>query len=259
MNRPEYRIPEEKTQEVFTLAAQLYAQHNQSYSVKELMDAGAEAKIPPEFIQQAIDQLQLQHSPTQQPVSTNRSKPYLVGLAIGLPILAGIAVAGWLLARNAATNAQVEKAPVTGQPIPGQPQLSEATQGGGNFKCGNLIFGGQDLRDKNLRGADCHDGKLAGANLSSLNLEGANLSRADLKSANLNNANLKGADLTGANLAGADLSSANLEGANLSNTDLDNANLSNANLNRTDLAGAKGANLNGAKKSGASFKGVTGN
>jgi hypothetical protein len=45
MNRPEYRIPEEKTQEVFTLAAQLYAQHNQSYSVKELMDAGAEAKI----------------------------------------------------------------------------------------------------------------------------------------------------------------------------------------------------------------------
>jgi hypothetical protein len=44
MNRPEDRIPEEKTQEVFALAAQLYAQHNQSYSVQELMDAGAEAK-----------------------------------------------------------------------------------------------------------------------------------------------------------------------------------------------------------------------
>ena len=260
MNRPEYRIPEEKTQEVFTLAAQLYAQHNQSYSVKELMDAGAEAKIPPEFIQQAIDQLQLQHSPTQQPVPTHRSKAYLLGLAIGLPILAGIAAAGWLLARNAATNAQVEKPPVeTVQPIPGQPSLSDATQAGSNFKCGTLNFGGQDLRDKNFRGADCHDGKLAGADLSGVDLEGANLSRADLKSANLNNANLKGADLAGANLADADLSGANLEGANLSNTDLDNANLSNANLNRTDLAGAKGANLNGAKKSGASFKGVTGN
>jgi hypothetical protein len=36
MNRSEFRIPEEKTQEVFTLAAQLYAKHNQSYSVKEL-------------------------------------------------------------------------------------------------------------------------------------------------------------------------------------------------------------------------------
>ncbi|MBD0303995.1 MAG: pentapeptide repeat-containing protein, partial [Tolypothrix sp. T3-bin4] len=66
MNRPEYRIPEEKTQEVFTLAAQLYAQHNQSYSVKELMDAGAEAKIPPEFIQQAVEQIQLQQWQTQQ-------------------------------------------------------------------------------------------------------------------------------------------------------------------------------------------------
>ncbi len=240
MNRPEYRIPEEKTQEVFTLAAQLYAQHNQSYSVKELMDAGAEAKIPPEFIQQAIDQLQLQHSPTQQPVPTHRSKAYLVGLAIGLPILAGIAVAGWLLARNAATNAQVEKPPVeTVQPIPGQPSLS------GNFKCANLNLEGQDLSGQDLRGADCTNAKLANTNLSAVNLEGANLSKTDLKNAKLNDANLKGADLAGADLAGADLSNTDLEGANLSNTNLKNAKLNNANLQGADLAGAK---LEGAKK-----------
>lgn len=240
MNRPEYRIPEEKTQEVFTLAAQLYAQHNQSYSVKELMDAGAEAKIPPEFIQQAIDQLQLQHSPTQQPVPTDRSKAYLVGLAIGLPIVAGIAAAGWLLARNAATNAQVEKPPVgTVQPISGQPSLS------GNFKCANLNLEGQDLRGQELRGADCTNAKLANTNLSAVNLEGANLSKTDLKNAKLNDANLKGADLAGADLAGADLSNTDLEGANLSNTNLKDAKLNNANLQGADLAGAK---LEGAKK-----------
>lgn len=249
MNRPEYRIPEEKTQEVFTLAAQLYAQHNQSYSVKELMDAGAEAKIPPEFIQQAIDQLQLQHSPTQQPVPTHRSKAYLVGLAIGLPILAGIAAAGWLLARNAATNAQVEQAPVeTVQQSRGQPQLSDATQGGANFKCAGLNLEGQDLRGMKIR--DCIDANLAGVNLSGGDLEGANLSKSDLKNANLSNANLKGADLTGANLEDADLSGANLEGANLSKTDLEGANLKGANIKNTDLAGAnlEGANLNSVKK-----------
>ena len=58
MNRPEDRIPQDQTQEVFTLAAQLYAQHSQSYSVQELMAAGNEANIPPEFVQQAIAQIQ---------------------------------------------------------------------------------------------------------------------------------------------------------------------------------------------------------
>ncbi len=251
MSRPEYRIPEDKTQEVFTLAAQLYAQHNQSYSVKELMEAGAEAKIPPEFIQQAIEELQLTSTQQSIPtVQTKRSK-YLLGLAVGLPLLAAIGVAGWLLARNAATNAQVQQAPIQSvQPIPGQPPLSDATQGAVNFKCAGLNLEGQNLSGQNLRGVDCTRAKLANANLSGVNLEGANLSGADLKNANLNNAKLKDADLARADLAKADLSDANLEGANMSNTDLKGANLRNANIRGTDLAGAKldGANLNGAKK-----------
>lgn len=242
MNHPNDRIPEDKTQEVFTLAAQLYAQHNQSYSVKELMEAGAEAKIPPEFIQQAVEQIQLQRVQTQQPIPAahNQRKPYVVGLAIGLPILAAIALGGWLFARNSATNATTQPAPIAVQPI--------ATAG--NFKCAKLNLEGQDLSGRNLKGADCTRVKLTNANLKGVNLEGANLNGADLKDADLSSTNLKGADLAGANLAGADLSSANLEGANLSNTDLTNADLNNTNLTRVDLAGAKtdGANLGGAKK-----------
>lgn len=263
MSRPEYRIPEDKTQEVFTLAAQLYAQHNQSYSVKELMEAGAEAKIPPEFIQQAIEELQLTSTQQSVPtVQTKRSK-YLLGLAIGLPLLAAIGVAGWLLARNAATNAQVQQAPIQPvQPILDQPPLSDTNLGGGNFKCTDYPnLKRQDLIGKNLRNADCTRAALAGKDLSNLNLEVANLSRANLKNANLRGTNLRTADLTGADLTGADLSGANLEGANLSNTVLEKTNLSNGNLTNADLAGAKleGANLIGAKKEGAKFNGTQGN
>ncbi len=248
MNPQEYRIPEEKTQEVFTLAAQLYAKHNQSYTVTELMEAGAEAKIPPEFIQQAIDQLQIEHSPAQSP-ATKRSKA-LIGFAIGLPLLAAIAMAGWLIARNAATTAQTGVPVNTTQPPPDQPPISGANPVSGNFKCANLSFAKQDLRDKNFRQADCTGANLAGANLSGVDVESGNLSRANLSNAKLNGANLKGTDLAGANLAGADLSGADLEGANLTNTNLKGANLRNANITRTDLAGAKtdGANLNDAQQ-----------
>ncbi len=243
MNRPQDRIPEEQTQEVFTLAAQLYAKHNQSYSVKELMEAGAEAKIPPEFIQQAVDQLQLQKSSTQQ--LAQRKRAYLIGAALGVPMLAAIALAGWLLTRNAAT-AQVEQAPIeTVNPIPDQFPVSDTNLGKDNFKCANLTFEDQDLRDENLRGADCTRAKLAGANLSGVNIQGANLSHADLQEADLSGANLREADLAGADLVGADLSGANLEGANLNNADLRNANLEGATLDGADLAGAQ---TEGAKK-----------
>lgn len=243
MSLSDYRIPEDKTQEVFTRAAQLYTQHNQSYSVKELMEAGAEAKIPPEFIQQAIEELQLQWAPTQ-PLATKRSKA-LIGLLIGLPLLAAIAGVGWLLVKNSTTSAQVQQAPAQTQPIAAQPQLTDATQGAGNFKCAGLDLEGKDLRRENFRGADCTKAKLAKANLSGINLQGANLSHTDLRGAKLDKVNLKGADLTEANLAGADLSDANLEGANLSKTNLENANLTNTNTRGVDFAGA---NLRGAKK-----------
>jgi hypothetical protein len=38
------------------------------------MEAGTEARIPPEFIQQAIDAASDQHSPTQKPVPMAQNK-----------------------------------------------------------------------------------------------------------------------------------------------------------------------------------------
>lgn len=58
MNNSETRISKEIAPEVFALAAQLYAQENQDYSLSELMQAGAEVQIPPELIQQAFEQIQ---------------------------------------------------------------------------------------------------------------------------------------------------------------------------------------------------------
>ncbi|GAB4185752.1 MAG: hypothetical protein Fur006_24500 [Coleofasciculaceae cyanobacterium] len=258
MNRPdyripsEYRIPEDQAQEVFTRAAQLYAQHNQSYSVKELMEAGSEARIPPEFIQQAIEELQIQQSSAQKPVAPSQTKKLVVGLAIALPLLAAIAGIGWLLARNAATNAQ-QKPVQTEQPIAVQPPLAQPVS---NF-CAGLNLAGQNLSGQNLSNANCPNANFANAILSNTNLQGSklqssNLSKANLNGANLQGTDLRGADLTGADLANANLSGANLEGANLSKTDLRGANLKNANINRTDLAGAQleGANvdLSGAKQ-----------
>jgi uncharacterized protein YjbI with pentapeptide repeats len=260
MNRPDYRIPEDKTQEVFTLAAQLYAQHNQSYTVKELMDAGAEAKIPPEFIQQAIDQMQLQQVPTQQPVpthSTKRTKILLAGLATALVAFGGM----FFLVKNALTNAG-EKAQVeTIEPLPNETQVSGTNLQGGTVKCEGLKLEGQDLRTINFRNADCTGANLAGADLSGVNLESANFSRADLKNAKLSGAKLKRGDFTEANLTGADLTGAELETANLSKTNLKDANLSNAKLNQTNLAEAEleGAKIDimRAKKEGVNFDKAT--
>lgn len=54
MDNVEPQIPEEIAPEVFAQASRLYAQTNRDcsdYSLAELMQAGAEAQIPPEFVQ----------------------------------------------------------------------------------------------------------------------------------------------------------------------------------------------------------------
>ena len=258
MNRPEYRIPEDKTQEVFTLAAQLYAQHNQSYTVKELMDAGVEAKIPPEFIQQAIDQMELQQVPAQQPVPTHptkRTKILVAGLATALVAFGGM----FFLVKNALTNAGEKVQLQTIEPIPNKTQVSNTNLQVRPFKCEGLKLEGHDLSGIDFKDADCTGANLAGANLSGVNLESANLSRADLKNANLSRAEL--GNLTEADLTGADLTAADLEDANLSKTILKDANLSNAKLKQTNLAEAKleGAKIDimRAKQEGVNFNNAT--
>ena len=236
MNSPDYRIPEDKAQEVFTLAAQLYAQHTQSYSVQELMEAGTEARIPPEFVQQAIDQLQITRSQASAPTAQTQRSKYLLGLAIALPLLAAIAGAGWLVARNAATNAR-EPVPVQ-QPISDEPPVT-TNPVTGRFKCAKLNLAGQDFSGKNLSQSDCAKANLANANFSNTTLQSSNFSYANLKNANLRGADLRGVDLTGADLTNADLSGAKLKGANLSKTDLRGANLKETNIGEADTADAK--------------------
>ncbi|MBW4643146.1 MAG: hypothetical protein KME23_09150 [Goleter apudmare HA4340-LM2] len=58
MKNSEHRINRELAPEVFQLAAELYAQKQQEYSLEELILIGEEAKIPAEFIQQAVDLVQ---------------------------------------------------------------------------------------------------------------------------------------------------------------------------------------------------------
>lgn len=236
MNRPEYRIPEDKAQEVFTLAAQLYAQHNQSYSVNELIEAGAEARIPPEFVQQAIAQLQITQTQKSVPVRQTQRAKYLIALAIGLPLLAAIAVAGWLLARNTATTAQVQPGPIQ-QPIAGESPVA-ANQVAGSLKCANLNLAGKDFSNKNLQ-ADCTRANLAGANFSNTVLQSSNFSFANLRNANLQGADLRGADFTGTDLTNADLSGAQLKGTNFNKADLRGAILDNTNIGEADTAEAK--------------------
>ncbi|MEL7417133.1 MAG: hypothetical protein AAGK10_00920 [Cyanobacteria bacterium J06555_3] len=58
MNKPQPRIPQEHTDEIFAKAAELQAKHEQSYSLAELKQIGAEAHISPEFIERATKQIQ---------------------------------------------------------------------------------------------------------------------------------------------------------------------------------------------------------
>lgn len=65
MNDSDSRIPKEQFSEVFALAARLQAQHEQSYSLNELTEIGQQAHLKPEFVEQAVQQLQVKQSQAQ--------------------------------------------------------------------------------------------------------------------------------------------------------------------------------------------------
>lgn len=62
MNNLEPRIPAEMAPKVIELASRLYAEQDQNYSLSELIEAGAEAKIPSQFIRQAVQQIQIEQA-----------------------------------------------------------------------------------------------------------------------------------------------------------------------------------------------------
>jgi BTB/POZ domain-containing protein KCTD9 len=247
------RIPEEKVPQVFELAARLYAEKKRGYSATELIQAGQEVNIPPEFIQQAIDQIQSQELQNQQTekLQKRRKRKGFRKFAIAFVMFATIVGIGHAFGdRDGDSNrSRNNNAPV--YPIPYGEDLR-----GADFANANLR--GVDFRNKDLRGAnfsfanledaDFTGSNLAGANLTGANLKDAQLNDANLSSANLSRANLEDAQLSNANLANADLAQANLKDADLSDTNLINANLSGADLSDTNLDGAsldRSTNLNG--------------
>ncbi|MUL38400.1 pentapeptide repeat-containing protein [Gloeocapsopsis dulcis] len=199
------KIPAEKIPEIFEHAAREYAEKNQSYSVEEVIQAGVEARIPPEYIQRAIAQVQSQQNdkpPSRKLLSFNP--------AINTIGIIAAFILGSLLT---ATIAGIQ---------PPQNRISS-----------QVSFLEADLERANLKEVD-----LRGRDLSYTNFTKAKLEKADLSGSNLRNANLSRANLKNANLSGTDLRNANLSRANLKNANLVGANLDGANLSRAKLEGA---------------------
>ncbi|MEM8721633.1 MAG: OmpA family protein [Cyanobacteria bacterium P01_G01_bin.39] len=91
----DYRIKEEKAQEILELAARYYTeQTNQAvapgFSISELIDAGLEAEIPDEFIKQAIADIEAKNNVKQAKKSEKRKFKYSVTLISAIALLAGL-------------------------------------------------------------------------------------------------------------------------------------------------------------------------
>lgn len=72
INPSDLRISADLAPEVLALAARLQAEQQSSYSLEELVEAGAEANIEPEYIRQAAQQIQSQQiQATSRPASSS--------------------------------------------------------------------------------------------------------------------------------------------------------------------------------------------
>lgn len=84
MSHPEPRISKELAPEVFALAARLYAEQDEAYSLSDLIEAGAVANIPSEFICRAAAQVQEQQNQAFRRSETLKSAVILSGIAVML-------------------------------------------------------------------------------------------------------------------------------------------------------------------------------
>lgn len=135
MNNFNDRISRETAADVFALAAQLQTQRYQDYSSAELMQAGAEADISPEILQEALKLMQAKQIQDQ----TRRQKLRLMFTsgAVGAAIALGGVGAYTALTRNPAWNGNsplvsaVQTNPsnsnTAGTPLPAPPDSYAAT------------------------------------------------------------------------------------------------------------------------------------
>lgn len=110
MNNPQERITEEIAPEVLELASRYYANHAQSYSAAELVAAGTEVDIPAEFIQQAIQDVQLRHQQqqaAQQKLAHLRQRLLIIGAGI---VAAFTVWTGWTYNVIQSSSSRVEAA-----------------------------------------------------------------------------------------------------------------------------------------------------
>ena len=103
MNNSNSHIPKEIAPEVFALASRLHNQNNQNYSLAELMQAGAEAQIPPELIQQALQQIQ------QAQIQARERQQKLKLVLISSMTGAALALSGFWAYNRLTTNTTVIK------------------------------------------------------------------------------------------------------------------------------------------------------
>ncbi|MBE9055012.1 hypothetical protein [Sphaerospermopsis sp. LEGE 08334] len=88
MNNQKNGINKDLAPEIFQLAAELYAQKQQEYSLDELVLIGEEAKIPAEFIQQAVELIQVKNQNKNKNKKIKilkkipKLKVFLLGIAI---------------------------------------------------------------------------------------------------------------------------------------------------------------------------------
>ncbi|NCJ05007.1 LemA family protein [Synechococcales cyanobacterium C] len=93
MDNSDSRIPEDLMPEVMAVASRLYAEQTQSYSVSDLMAAGAEVQIPPQLMQQALQQVQAQQKAERikqkQAAARQRTLAYALGGVMVVVLLWG--------------------------------------------------------------------------------------------------------------------------------------------------------------------------
>lgn len=87
MENQDVRIPDEIVSEVLTLASRRYAEMTEGYSESELVEAGKAVDIPPQLIQQAIQEVQSKHQQEKDWQAQHKKKQKFV-LKVGTGILA---------------------------------------------------------------------------------------------------------------------------------------------------------------------------
>lgn len=109
-DNPNNRIPEEMVPEVMEVAARLYAEMKEGYSLLELQQAGSEVQIPPEIIDRAIAQVEANRREATLAQQRARKRNREIGLAGGGMAALVLLWGGWTYNSLQTASSRVEAA-----------------------------------------------------------------------------------------------------------------------------------------------------